>query len=286
MCEGGAPTPPAHDLVATADAIDEMVVRAREAWPEIALDRDRFARHVAGRLVADVEIAEQLGELHVEDLALAFACAQGDVGALREFERLYGPPLRRWVMRLAGDAVRADEVVQAVRDRMLGGTTDAKIASFAGRGSLLRWLRVAARRAGVDYLRSRGHEPISLDDAALDDRIGASDPEMAFIKDAYRETFSDAFRRALAGLATRQRNILRQRFVNGLRSEELASMYRVDRRTINRWIASARRAVLEGVHADLSARLELSRDELASMVRLVRSRLELSLATVLGGGPT
>ena len=55
------------------------------------------------------------------------------------------------------------------------------------------------------------------------------------------------------------------------------------RATVVRWLAGARAAALERVYALLRERLKLSEKEGESLLRLMRSRLDLSLRGALSG---
>ncbi len=54
--------------------------------------------------------------------------------------------------------------------------------------------------------------------------------------------------------------------------------------TVARWIANARGLLLEGTRKVLSERLRVSGQELDSIMGLIESRLEVSIARVLGDG--
>ena len=55
----------------------------------------------------------------------------------------------------------------------------------------------------------------------------------------------------------------------------------VHRATAARWVAHAREALVGGVRRTLETRFRIGSDELDSLLRLVHSRLELSLGLLL-----
>ena len=56
---------------------DALVAEGRTAFPELALDEDVFVRHLQERLPIDKLATAPLAELHLGELYLACACAQG-----------------------------------------------------------------------------------------------------------------------------------------------------------------------------------------------------------------
>ncbi len=57
------------------------------------------------------------------------------------------------------------------------------------------------------------------------------------------------------------------------------------RATAARWLQAARAAVLDGTQGELIRRLRLSRTELANVMRLIESQLDVSLPRLLGREP-
>ncbi len=55
------------------------------------------------------------------------------------------------------------------------------------------------------------------------------------------------------------------------------------RATAARWVASARQDLLDGTKAQLARELALSGEEVESVIRVVRSRLDLSVERLLRG---
>src|SRR5438477_164623 len=83
------PAVPAVELDAVlASALDA----ARNAWPDIALDDDRFLAHLARCLPPAPDLVVAIESIAVTDLYLACACAHNDTRALAHFDRdLLGP---------------------------------------------------------------------------------------------------------------------------------------------------------------------------------------------------
>jgi RNA polymerase sigma-70 factor (ECF subfamily) len=266
-------------------ALQEFVDRAASGWPEVRDHADAFVAFVAPKLQPALPIAEQLAELHAADLALAWACARDRPGAVAAFEARFGASMRRVAERQAGDEVAAEDVVQGIRERLFARGGASRIADYRGTGALHKWVRVSIRRAALDYLRARGRRiDVPSDDEQLDERVRELDPELELMKETYRGAFADALTEALRSLESRQRNVLRHRLVHAVKVEDIATIYRVDRKTITRWIAAAQERILASVRTTLQANLQLPPEELTSLMRLVQSRLDFSLSAALKAG--
>jgi RNA polymerase sigma-70 factor (ECF subfamily) len=109
----------------------------------------------------------------------------------------------------------------------------------------------------------------------------AVDPELGYIAERYRGEVEDAFRQALAALDGEQRTLLRMHFVDAVTLDELARLRNMHRATIARHLAATRRTILDQIRRQLRERLAVSTDELVSLLRLVRSRLQISVAQLL-----
>ncbi len=270
------------DRAALGDAIDALLAAA--APGEVA-DAAAFCAHAAARLAPGESPARALGGLAAADLAIAFGCARGEPGALAAFERDYLPAVRAALGRMRAPAAVIDEQVQALRARVLvgDGARPPRIADYAGRGGLRRWLRAAAVRHYLNTLRDGGREAPIGDDDVLDALAahGDSDPDLAYLKDRYRASFSSALTAAAASLQPVERAVLRYTFVDGLNLDALGRALRVSRATAHRRLADARTALLAATERELAARLRLSPDEVASLQRLVRSQLDVSVGQLL-----
>src|SRR5260370_1220010 len=81
---------------------------------------------------------------------------------------------------------------------------------------------------------------------------------------------------ALAALAERERNVLRQYYIDGLTIDQLAALYQVNRATTARWVAGARLSVVAKTREHLVDELGIAAGEADSIIRLVRSQLDVS----------
>jgi RNA polymerase sigma-70 factor (ECF subfamily) len=70
-------------------------------------------------------------------------------------------------------------------------------------------------------------------------------------------------------------------FVDAITLDELARLRKLHRATIARHLAAARRTILDEIRRQLRERLAISTDEFASLIQLVRSKLQISVVPLL-----
>lgn len=263
----------------------ECIARATRTWPDVTVTEDRFICAIAERLTADAP-ARSLGAMHTDDLYLACGCAAGDPGALAGFEKRCGTAIARAIAATGVSRSERADLGQIVRQRLLvapAGGGAPRVAGYAARGPLPGWVRVIATREAARTL-PRVRREVAAGDDDLAGLIGADDdPEIGYLKRLYRAEFKRAFHTAIEALDDRARLVLRQHTLDGLGIDRLATLHGVHRATAARWVNAARDTVLAGTQRELIRRLRLSPSELASMIRLIQSQLELSLPHVLLG---
>jgi RNA polymerase sigma-70 factor (ECF subfamily) len=174
------------------------------------------------------------------------------------------------------------EIKQRVRDTLFVGP-DPRIRGYSGRGELRAWLRSVAVRQALKSMRDDRRGGAS----AGDDALGAvaddsDDPELEHLKATYASEFNRALTDALGQLSPRERNVLKQSYLDGLSIDEIGALYRVHRATAARWIARARQVLMDETRDLLIARLQMTASEIGSVGRLVASQLDVSLSRLLG----
>lgn len=263
-----------HDVT----ALEEALAAGRAAWPEVAIDRAALDRQLARAL----EGAQ--GPLRLADLYLACASLAGDPAALRALDGLIRAAAARAAGELGQGGWLADEIALTLRERLLvaDGELAGRLASYLGHGPLERWLAVAAARTGLNALRAQRREQ-ALDDSRLAALPSPeADPELDLLRRRHRAAFEDAIRDAFAGLeSARDRNLLRLYYFDRLGLDRLAQMYNVHGSTVSRWLAAVRQNVFDQTLRLLVERLGLPESELASMLRLLQSDLDLTLSRLL-----
>jgi RNA polymerase sigma-70 factor (ECF subfamily) len=139
-------------------------------------------------------------------------------------------------------------------------------------------------RAALKLLRKDGREMPTSDDAILEAKSSEDDPELAYMKAAYRASFRAAFQEALESLHPKERTLLKQQIVDGLGIDELGALYEVHRATAARWVQAAREKLLLRTRRTFMLRARISSDECESIMRMVRSQLDVSLHRRLAAG--
>jgi len=257
------------------EALASAASRARSAWKDVDAGAERFAAFLGGRVAA-----AELDAARVADLWAACACGTGDGRAIAEVEARYFPDVDAALGKMGLSADRIGEVKQGLRRLLFVGDPDVqvppRITEYRGTGDLRAWLRVTAMRAALKLLRKENRET-PTDDALLEARAQQDDPELAYMKAAYRASFKVAFQEALESLLPRERTLLKQQIVDGLGIDELGALYQVHRATAARWVQSAREKLLLRTRRTFMLNARISSDECESIMRLVRSQLDMSL---------
>jgi len=200
-------TQPGDPPAAVSEGLAERLARRAEAarW---GLEADEFAaslrRSVAyrfsGRPPSSAEVEQYLESLHLEDLALACACARGSESAWDHFVTAYRPILLRIASR-GQHSDRAREVADSIYAELYGldernGARRSLFDYFHGRSSLAGWLKAVVAQRLVDRARAaRRFEPLPEDNASAPATPGSPDFEL----DPDRQRFLGLVRQALAG---------------------------------------------------------------------------------------
>ncbi len=257
-----------------------VVERAEQAWPSIRLDRRAFVTYLARRLPDDgAPLAAQIERVHIEDLYLASACAALMPVALETFEARH---LRR--IHLSPDLVdgNADEVKQLLRQRLFmnEGDDEARIAAYAGRAPLAVWVRMCATRLALNLRRSQKRRAETDVDGMSIPATTAS-PELAYLKSRHGPELDEVFRQTIAALDDRSANLVRLHLIDGLGADEIGRIYRVSARTVQRWLAQVRAAIIDETRRLLKQRLKLDDAELESLLAVLQSQVDLGVSRIL-----
>jgi len=250
------------------------------------VSHERFAQYLAERLPADRAPEEALAEAHIEDLFLCCGCVDGERRALTAFSGRYLDGLDRVLARLRAPASVISEVKQVLSEQLLTarGSSPPKLAAFTGEGSLAGWLRIAATREALRLMR-KGRREVPAEEELLAARpVDEGDVELDYVKRAHQKDFREAFLGALKALTSRQRNVLRYHYARDLSIDQISAIYHVHRATAARWIAGAREQLAVQTHALLAQRLGLTPEESTSLLRALRSGLEMTFRQLSSEG--
>ena len=254
---------------------------AKAAWPGIEVSDADFVAHVARVLPADGALAEMLAGLCAGELYLAAGCVLGNEAAGVALERGYGPELAAALAGFADDRTSLEDLVQIARTKLYSKDQDGRptLARYNGLGSFAGWLRVVSTRAAMNALRARkvrdGHpEATGIEILA--------DPELDYFREHYSDAFKRAFEAAVEELTPRERTLLRYSVVHGMSVRKIAQMYGVHAATTARWVSSAREKLVDRTRTRLADGLGVGGEQLASIMRLIQSQLDVSIARALG----
>jgi RNA polymerase sigma-70 factor (ECF subfamily) len=249
-----------------------------ETWAGVELDVADFRAWILERQISSEALADRGADLY-----LAAACARATPAAVAAFDRAFlqePGPIGRSSLR----PEQMDELRQILRVNLLTGP-QPRISTFKGHGPLAAWVRVAAAREAA-HLQSGGRGTDLQDGALMDalEHLGA-DPEVLTARGEHRAAFRAVLAECLSALGAREKTLLRMNFLDHMNIDEIGVVYRVHRATVARWLAAIRTQVFECVSAKLSIKLRSSPSEVASLVRLVRSEIDLSIGRLLVDDP-
>jgi RNA polymerase sigma-70 factor, ECF subfamily len=225
-------------------------------------------RTFAGRVPTAREVERYLTSLHLEDLALACACAVGHEAAWEHVIRELRPILYRSADALdpgggardLADSIYADLYGVEERD----GQRRSLLRYFNGRSSLATWLRAVLAQRHVDRLRSgRRLEPLPEDETKMGtpvSRTSAPDPD----RPRFLALIQHALTLAIAALATRDRLRLSCYYAQSLTLAETGRVLKEHEATASRQLARTRRLLREHVERYLETGAGLKPDQIAA----------------------
>ncbi len=223
-----------------------------DAWAA-ALDRSAV-KAFAGRSPSSADLDRYFSSLHLADLALACACAQGHAGAWDHFVAQFRPALYR-----AADAVDAGGGAREVADALYadlyglnekGRERRSLFLYFHGRSSLSTWLRSLVAQRYVDRIReTRRLAPLPDDESAVAVPAAPAPP------DPDRPRFAAAMRAALGlvigALAPKDRLRLGCYYAQEMTLAQIGRVIGEHEATVSRHLARTRRDIRDSVERHL-----------------------------------
>ena len=230
---------------------------------------DRFARVLdasaerafAGRTPDAGTLSRYLASLHLEDLALACACASGDEPAWEHFVLVQRPLLYRAADSLDPGGGARDLADSLYADLFgLGehaGERQSLFRYFHGRSSLTTWLRAVLAQRHVDRLRtSRRSESLPDEDSPF--ALPAPGRPIEPDRDRYLGLIRTALERAVANLAARDRLRLACYYAQELTLAQTGRMLGEHEATASRGLARTRGVIRQAVERYLREESGLS----------------------------
>jgi RNA polymerase sigma-70 factor (ECF subfamily) len=224
--------------------------------------KDRFARALensaerafTGRSPEARELERYLTSLHLEDLALACACAAGDDAAWEHFVLAQRPVLYR-----AADALDSTGGSRDLADALYGelfglrgkeGERRSLFRYFHGRSSLTTWLRAVLAQRYVDRLRANQRSE-SLPEEESASALRAPSQTIEPNRERYLELIRAAMKRAVADLPMRDRLRLACYYAQDLTLAQTGKVLGEHEATVSRGLARTRPAIRKAVERDL-----------------------------------
>lgn len=240
----------------------------QKAWPQLALSPDELEKFMNTRDPTEPPPAA--------DLFLVCACVLKRPEAMAALEKSVLAQVPGWVARIDASREFGDDVAQAVRELLLVGD-EPRLATYAGKGSLEGWVRVTAVRLALKLkAKNPANASVATSNAAV-----VADPSTQVAKEQARAEVEQAMESVLASLDTEERAWLKLYYLDGLSLEKVAALFGVHTSTISRRIAALESHVLAALRERLQHQLRLPRTEVESLIRFVRSQLEVSLGSAL-----
>lgn len=275
--------------------VAELYARVLEQMPWLKgrLSTEGFSRAVAESVAKRFRgstpdargVATYVESLHIEDLALAVACAAGDEAAWDHFITTRRPILYRAARALTRDETGARDLADALWAELygVGGTRKSLDAGsprrslleyFHGRSKLSTWLRSVLAQRYVDHERENqrlesleGLGPETVRDPGRRNRFSRSGaPGAQHLPDPDRVRYLATFQEVLAGvlgtLDPRDRLRLSYYYAQELTLAETGRLMGEHEATVSRKLARTRKRIRQVVEQNLKHEHHLSQAEI------------------------
>ena len=223
-----------------------------------ALERSVKKALTAGA-VTSPRLEQYLRGLHLEDLALATACAEGAERAWEHFIATYRTYLRASaaaILRCKGGSAEACDLADSLFSELYGlaagkGAERSLFRYFHGRSSLKTWLRAVLAQRHIDAIRAgRRFEELSEDEGVdkrpqslLGPQVRASDPH----RERYVASFARALQAALESLEPREKERLRLYYSEEKTLAEIGRLLGEHESSVSRHLERVRRDLRQAV---------------------------------------
>lgn len=288
-----APVAPVAALAALSAAVQrELHARSGAVRWDVTLDAfsARLQRAVDSRFKEQTppqrEVDTFVAGLHLEDLALACACATGHEPAWEHFVRELRPSLYAAARHIAPG--RGEELADSLFAELFGldvrgGRRRSLLDYYHGRARLTTWLRTVLAQRHVDALRTAGRT-VPLDDDAEDTMPAApTAPLVDTRRGEYVAMVQQALDAAVQALEPRARLCLRLYYGEGVKLARIGRLTGEHEATISRKLDRARRDIRRHVEDALRTQFGLTAETIAECLELAAAGPELDVARLLTG---
>lgn len=173
------------------------------------------------------------------------------------------------------------DVLQSIREHLFLGSRP-RILAYDGRAALRGWLKVIAMRLAIGLIRTRSALYRVDSSFAFQPGEPARDATTLLAAAEYKARLETALREELGRLPPDRRSILRLHFLENESVDSIARRLGVHRVTVARWIRTSGEEILENLRRRFHEDFRVEAPDFDSLVRLVRSTMNLDLSTILG----
>ncbi len=223
-----------------------------------ALERSAKKRLASGAFTAP-QLEEYLGALHLEDLALASACAEGCEAAWEHFVTTFRGYLRAAaaaILRCKAGSADACDLADSLFSELYGlaggkGAERSLFRYFQGRSSLKTWLRAVLAQRHIDAIRTgRRFQELGEDETGDGQSKTLSGPQMQ-PGDPHREryiaSFTLALQTALERLEPQEKERLRLYYAEEKTLAEIGRLLGEHESSVSRHLDRVRRDLRQAV---------------------------------------
>jgi RNA polymerase sigma-70 factor (ECF subfamily) len=254
---------------------------------------EQTTRNPGPTAAARQAVREFSASLNCDDLCLAIACAKGDDAAWEDFYREYRSYMINISRTMTQDAGAAEQLADSTFAELYGlresgGTRVSKFSFYSGRGSLRGWLRAVVFQLSADHHRQT-HRLVQTEDAEDMDRLARAGPEperadpseLEFVRERYRAAVSEALRRAISELESRERLLLAYYYYDEMTLREIGQMFDVHEATISRWLTKVQKRARKLVEKSLARDHGFNRREVSEAIELAAERMDINVREYL-----
>jgi RNA polymerase sigma-70 factor (ECF subfamily) len=264
------------------EVLSRLLRRGQEAWPQVQLGTEQFVRFLA-RHVELTQLSPASAEaLNAEGLFLACAYGLGDRAAYTILEQQIMTKVRAALLRIGISESLVGDIQQELREQLLSQQQpDFNRKGYAGKGELDAWLRVCAVRRGVALLRKASHQESLADVSTAIVLEQSSSIEMRLLRTLYKLPLQQAINEAVSALSSRERNLLRARFVAHWSIDQIAAFYSVHRATTARWLVAAQAKLAEQTRLRFVAQTPMTEQSYEGVLAALQAHLSVNLEQLL-----
>ena len=257
----------------------EVIAEARRTWPTVDIPPTWFIPYLSERISPSTDIIDAIRNVESSDLYLACAVAHLDPQGLEAFDHSYGKNIDQCLARCEnlgdGNVQTRDEIFHSLF--RVDSVRPGEIAQFNGCEPLISWLRVLTtqikrRDSRPPPKKNHGTSQLSTSHAA---------PEAIMLPTCLKESYLHAFSQAMRSLLPRERNLLRQRIVDGMSLDEISAFHSVHRVTASRWLVKVRERLSQRTTQLMLRNLDATSDVHPMVQRIIHSHLDFSISRYL-----